>query len=186
MCLSRRYKELLSTSLSDSQHKCLLCNGALNDSDLEPDEFHLETYSVVRCVLVTCINGFLVVRDLCLGRFFASLELSIKDQCSFCIYSSPFHTIDESNFSSLGFFLDWVKLALIMAGWHAAACLNMKANAKGHTYVAPLGASRLFHLSSSLFYPFLFVLQARESLSHLNVAKLRVRAQPGAHRSLIS
>lgn len=65
--LSYRFKRLLCTSILDSQRERLRCNEAINDCDLGPDEFQLEMHSIVRRVLMTFVNGFLVARGQCLG-----------------------------------------------------------------------------------------------------------------------
>lgn len=45
----------------------LRSNETINDCDLGPDDFQLETQSIVKHVLVACVNGFLVARGQCLG-----------------------------------------------------------------------------------------------------------------------
>lgn len=90
--LIQRFKRLFWTSFSDGQSERLWCNEAINECDLGPAEFQLETQSIVRRVLMTYINGFLVARDQCLGTRFVSWEWSVKHHYSLSVFASPTHT----------------------------------------------------------------------------------------------
>lgn len=135
--------------------------GPRNDCDLGPAEFQLETQSIVRRVLMTYINGFLVAGGQCLGTWFVKCQTSLQPLCFGFRYShqSPGGATPTSWHATV-----WPPPHVLTSGW----------------YNGPSQCSPLFSLSFHLFLP------RQESLSHLCVAELWVRTQHRAHRSLIS